>query len=390
LADRPARTLLEQRIRERCMTFEEFVDHAIVFAHDHDESGTLSQRHLQRLVSGQPHGALRPATARLLEKIFGESIAALLAPPKTAITGSGDNPASELRQLLDTARCVDRSTIELLHQQLDAIRRLDRQLGAIVVRDELNAKIRQVHQLTTHSLAPGTREPLAALLSEMHTLAGWQALDLGDITQAWQHYEHSRSTAAQSNSIPHESHAAAEQAFVLIDATATGDAVDLLDGARRRADAAAPRVLRAWLAAAHGEALAAHGDQTASLHAFDRAIELLPNDPTDERPYVALDTVHLARWRGHGLARFGDPHAITVLTDALARLDPSFVRAETALRVDLATALVASGDRDEARNHADHAVRLAAQVGSTRQRRRIATLLAAVCQPDEAVHTMLR
>ncbi|MGB6165220.1 MAG: hypothetical protein WCF33_14825 [Pseudonocardiaceae bacterium] len=48
-----------------------------------------------------------------------------------------------------------------MHQQLDAIRRLDRQLGAIIVRDELNAKIRQVQRLTTHSLnlACGADQP---------------------------------------------------------------------------------------------------------------------------------------------------------------------------------------------------------------------------------------
>ncbi|MGH4013000.1 MAG: hypothetical protein ACRDSL_03510 [Pseudonocardiaceae bacterium] len=374
MVNRPARTLLEQRIRERCLTFEEFVQHTERFARDHHESGTLSLRHLQRLVSGRSPAALRPANARLLERLFDEPITALLAPPKTTVS-DGEGPATELRQLLDTARRVDRSTITLLHQQLDAIRRLDRQLGAIVVRDELNAKIRQVERLTTHSLAPGTREPLAALLSEMHTLAGWQALDLGEVTDAWQHYEHSRSAAAQSDSIPHEAHAAAEEAFVLIDAGATRDAADLLDYARRRAEAASPRVLRAWLAAAHGETLAAHADRTASLHAFDHAARLLPRDPSDDKPYVALDPVHLARWRGHALARFGDPDAITVLTDALARLDPSFVRAETALRVDLATAVAANGDRDEARTLADHAARLAAQVGSARQRRRIATLV---------------
>ncbi|MGH3926763.1 MAG: hypothetical protein ACRDTT_28525, partial [Pseudonocardiaceae bacterium] len=130
------------------------------------------------------------------------------------------------------------------------------------------------------------------------------------------------------------------------------------------------------------EALAAHGDQTASLRAFDRAAALLPSDAVDARPYVALDTVHLARWRGHALARFGDPHATVILTDALNRLDSSFVRAETALRVDLATALAASGDRDEARDHADHAARLAAQVGSARQHRRLASFLAAVRQPN--------
>ncbi len=379
MTDRPPRTLLEQRIRQRCMTFEEFVQHAEVFARDNDESGTLSLRHLQRLVSGQPLGALRPATARLLERLLGEPIATLLAPPRPTTASEAGDPTAELRQLLDTARRVDRSTITLLHQQLDAIRRLDRKLGALVVRDELNAKIRQVQRLTTHSLAPGTREPLAALISEMHTLAGWQALDLGDLTQAWQHYEHSRAAAAQSGFIPYESHAAAEQAFVLIDAAATRDAIDLLDHARRRADATSPRTLRAWLVAAHGEALAAYGERTASLHAFDHAAQLLPSDPlTDERPYVALDTVHLARWRGHALARFGHPEAAAVLTDALSKLDSTFIRAETALRVDLATAHATNGDQDEARAQADHAARLATQVGSIRQRRRIKTLLATV------------
>jgi hypothetical protein len=288
------------------MTYEEFVQHAEAFARDNHEPGTLSLRHLQRLVSGQAHSALRPATARLLERLLGEPVATLLAPPK-ALADESENPADELRRLLDASRRIDGSTITLLHQQLDAIRRLDRQLGAVVVRDELNAKIRQVQRLATHSLAPDTWEPLASLLSEMHTLAGWQALDLGDVPSSWQHYEQSRSAAAQSDSIPHESHAAAEQAFVLIDAGATCDAVELLDDTRHRADASSPRVLRAWLAAAHGEALAAHGNRTASLHAFDQAVELLPGEQADDRPYVALDLVHLARWRGHALARFGHP-----------------------------------------------------------------------------------
>jgi hypothetical protein len=380
LADRPPRTLLEHRIRERRMTFEEFVQHAEAFARDNDEPGTLSLRHLQRLASGQPIGALRPATARLLEHLFGEPITTLLAPPKSEIFHETENSGAELCQLLDAARRVDRSTIELLHQQLDAIRRLDRQLGAIVVRDELKAKIEQVKLIAAHSLAPGAREPLVALLSEMYTLAGWQALDLGDITNSWQYYERSRAAAAQSGSAAYESHAAAEQAFVLIDAGATRDAVDLLDYARHRADQNSPRILRAWLAAAHGEALAAHGDRTASLHAFDQAANLLPaKGETDDRPYVALDQVHLARWRGHALARFGHPNAITVLTDALNHLDPTFVRAETALRIDLAIALATNGDHVNARSHVNHAAHLATQVGSIRQRRRVSALLSTVC-----------
>jgi hypothetical protein len=59
-----------------------------------------------------------------------------------------------------------------------------------------------------------------------------------------------------------------------------------------------------------------------------------------------------------------------------ARASTPFV---TALHVDLATALAANGDRDEAHTHADHAARLAAQLGSARQRRRVTILLATVC-----------
>ena len=80
------RTLLEQKIRERRLTLEEFVEFAEVFAREHDEPGTLSHRHLRRLVAGHgengvPVGQPRAATARLLERIFGVGIDELLAPP---------------------------------------------------------------------------------------------------------------------------------------------------------------------------------------------------------------------------------------------------------------------------------------------------------------------
>src|SRR5439155_21895087 len=82
----PARTLLEQKIRERRQTLDEFVQFVETFRRDHNEPGTLSLRHLERLIAGhrgdgRPLGPLRPATARLLERIFGLSVAELLTPP---------------------------------------------------------------------------------------------------------------------------------------------------------------------------------------------------------------------------------------------------------------------------------------------------------------------
>ncbi|RSM86362.1 transcriptional regulator [Kibdelosporangium aridum] len=86
---RAFRTVLEQKIRERRQSIEEFAEFTEVFAREHEELklGTVSARHLQRLASGvgpkgRPLGEVRPATARLLEKIFDVSIDELLAPPR--------------------------------------------------------------------------------------------------------------------------------------------------------------------------------------------------------------------------------------------------------------------------------------------------------------------
>ncbi|MBB4683952.1 hypothetical protein [Amycolatopsis jiangsuensis] len=162
---------------------------------------------------------------------------------------------------------------------------------------------------------------------------------------------------------------------MLLDLGHAKEAAELLATAEDSARGTSGRLLRAWLAAAHGEALAASKERSASLRAFDRAESLMPPGPADaESPYLVLDTIHLARWRGNALARIGEAEAVDVLAAALRNLDPTFTRAETGLRVDLATALIASGERDEARQHLTKAHALAAEIGSVRQLRRLAAL----------------
>jgi tetratricopeptide (TPR) repeat protein len=372
---RPPRTVLEQRIRERRQTFEEFATFAEQFAVEHGEPGTLSVRHLQRLVAGRhPDGRLitqvRPATARLLERIFGTSIGELLSTP-VASEAVADSDR-ELHRMLSASQRVDSAVIQLLTEQLNAIRRLDRQLGAIVAHEEVTTKARQVERLMSYSLSPAVRSQLAGLLSELHTLAGWQALDVGSVSESWLHYEKAKSAAAESGTLSFETHSLAEQAFVLLDVGKFSDAVGMLSRARARADHSCSHIFRAWLAAAHGEALAADRRRSESLKAFDEADDLLPVDSTNfDGPYVALDSTHLARWRGNALARFGDEEAVAVLSSALEQLDPSFIRAETSTHVDLATAFLRLGEVDVARVHASIAGRLAAEIGSARQGRRL-------------------
>jgi hypothetical protein len=377
-----SRTVLELLIRERRQTFEEFAEFATNFARECGEPGTLSGRHVKRLASGRgdggkPLGRPQQATVRLLERIFGVEIDELLSPPRERATFADGEV--EFRALLRTSARIDGAVLQLLRDQLNATRRLDRQLGAILAHDEVVTKIAQVGRLMGHSVMPTTREELAALLSELRTLAGWQALDLGNVSQSWQHYEHGKSVAKEPADRAFEAHTSAGQAFVLLDIGDSAAAVDLMATVRRDAERKTGRLVRSWLAAAHGETLAADGQRSASLRAFDHAAALLPDDPMQgDGPYLALDSVHLGRWRGHALARVGEPEAIDVLTDALDRLDPTFVRAETALRVDLATAFVAMREREQAYVHIGRAQALAADIGSARQHRRLERLKARV------------
>ncbi|SFW63178.1 hypothetical protein [Amycolatopsis australiensis] len=369
------RTVLEQKIRERRQTLAEFACAAEEFARSFGEPGTLSERHLKRLAAGRrpdgtPVGNPRPATARLLERMLGLTIDELLVRPDTA--GPVESGDHELRQRLSAARRVNAEVLALLHSQLTVVRRLDRQLGAATAHDEVATKISQLNRLRSHSLTPSVRSQLAALLAEFGTLAGWQALDMGSVANSWQFYERAKAAAVESGEAAFEVHCAAEQAFVLIEVGETTSAVELLDTTERRAQRVSGSLLRSWLAAAHGEALAADGQRSGCLRAFDRAAGLLPHDTTlADGPYVALDPIHLARWRGHALARIGESEAVKVLPAALSRLDPTFTRAETALRVDLATAFLRMGEREEGQAHANRARALAVQIGSARQKRRV-------------------
>lgn len=372
---RPFRTLLEQLIRtERGETFEEFAEYAEVFGRRNGLHGTLSVRHLQRLITGRkpdgsPIGAPRPATATLLERIFGVPAAELLAPPRSETV---DHTAIELRQRLSASRHVDGAVIDLFREQLNALRRLDRQMGAIVAYDEVREKVEQVRQLHTYSTTPSVRAALAGVLSELGALAGWEALDRYQLRQAWEHHELAKRAAREADSPSLLAHASAQQAFILAELGEVELAVVQLAEARRLGERTGPRLLRAWLAAACGEGLAAVGRRDEALRAFDTAQSLLPGNPADPTlPFLFLEGVHLDRWRGHALARLGDAEAVEVLTHVLIRLNPTFTRAETVVRVDLAHALAADGELDKAREQLARAAKVASDIGSVRQRRRM-------------------
>jgi tetratricopeptide (TPR) repeat protein len=379
LTRRPTtRTLLEAKIRERSMTLEEFAEHAEAIARAHPDIGTLSLRHLQRLIAGTSDpDRVRPATKRLLEHIFAIPANDLLR----SITPPDDEwrqNSAELDWLIATAKRVDPAAIRLFAEQIDIIRKLDRRFGAAALLGALRQHAQHIEGLMSHSMG-ATQKALAAVLTDAHTLAGWQSLDRGDPVAAWQHYHDACASARTAESPALLAHAFAEQAVVLADLGRTAEAAQLSGHARSLAAPGEP-LLRSWLAAAHGEALAADRQLDAALRAFDAAHDLLPDTPgrLDDGPYLALDPVHLARWRGHALAQHGHPDATTVLRDALNNHDAEFTRAEAGLRVDLVVAHARVGELAAARNELAAARRTADAVGSARQRRRLDRVAATI------------
>ncbi|MDL4777588.1 XRE family transcriptional regulator [Actinomadura xylanilytica] len=283
-------------------------------------------------------------------------------------------PADDLRQQLATAQRVDMRVVQQMQQQVHQIRLLDRRLGASSLLEQTRSVITTLTELAHYSLNPSVRQALAAVLSDAGALAGWQALDVGAVQQAWGHYETAKTAAREADAPVLLAHAMGEQAYVLHDLGRITDALGLVQEAQKLAGESAPVLLLCWLHAVEAEVQAASADDRCR-QALDRSAKLLPADATDpELPFITLNRAHHARWRGHCLARVGDGEAIDYLSVALTQMDKTFIRATAGLRCDLAQAFATRGELDEARKHLRNARLLANQVGSVRQRKRIMSL----------------
>lgn len=340
-----------------------------------------SDQSLKTEISRHENGHVTPMGdwRRLYRAVYGRS------DEELGLTPGSDGPvmpqSGELGTYLLASRRVDRPLVETMRQQIDHVRLLDRRVGAPSLIEQTRAQMNTLHELLTYSLKPSVREGLASVLADASTLAGWQALDVGSVGAAWQHYELAKTAARESRSVALLAHAMGEQAYALLDLHRPRDGVTLIGEAQRIAPRT-PALLRTWLHAAEAELHAATSlvrpgtDHTSACRrALDKAEKMLPDGrPDTGLPFLALDAAHFARWRGHCLARLGDSAAIDDLYRALNGMDPSFTRAEAGLRCDLAQALAIRGDLEEARKQRQHAQQLANQVGSLRHRKRIARM----------------
>jgi hypothetical protein len=284
--------------------------------------------------------------------------------------------AEHLLAGLDLSRVAGPASGQEYAQRLDTVRALDRQLGAPAALQELRALSGSVEHLLKHAVLPAARRPMAAVLADAAALAGWQALDTGDLDQAWALHLTAQHAAREAEDKSALVHAMAQQAYVLLDVGRHDDALELARVAQDQASGGVPPVLEAWLSAVAGEMAAAVGDELGARQALDQAAQVVPSDGADSAPvpYIALDACDLSRWRGNVLARLGDHDATEDLMAALEGMDESFTRASASLRCDLAASMLAQHDHAEARKHATAGRALARRAASVRQRRRLDAL----------------
>ncbi len=331
-----------------------------------------SDKSLKTTISRHENGRVAPGGdwRKLYRLAYGrtdEELGFAQATPSIEAT----RPVDDLRHRIATARRVDLALVRQMQQQVNHIRLLDRRLGAPSLLEQTRSVITTLTELVSHSLQPSIRVALSAVLADAGALAAWQALDVGAVQQAWGHCEVAKTAAREAHSRALLAHAMGEQVYTLHDLGRLTDALGLVREAQALLNPAGPPLLLCWLHAVEAETQAALADE-ACRNALERSAELLPVNADDpELPFIALNAAHHARWRGHCLAQIGDAEAIGYLTTALDKMDRSFVRAEAGLRCDLAQALATQGELDEARQHLRSARRIANQVGSVRQRKRI-------------------
>lgn len=330
---------------------------------------------LKTMYSGWENGHRDP------EPVYRSLLAVVLKTPESRLFPAPDVPASddeahaELRRRILVSSTVDAGSVALFQAQTERIRLIDRRMGARASATYMANHLAEMQEQLAHALFTGQRAPLAAVLADASALAGWQAVDLGDTAVAWSHFETAKTAAREAGSVPLLVHAMAEQAYVLVDVGMDKEALALVQEARQLAGSRVPALLRSWLCAVEAEVRGADNALEECERGFEEALRHLPTDHQDpELPYLMLSDAHLGRWRGNVLAKLGHSGAVDQLYAALPSTHAGSARAEASLRTDLAFALTAIGDHDEAQVQAKQARELIDLLGSVRLRRRLARL----------------
>ncbi|WP_029923838.1 helix-turn-helix domain-containing protein [Nocardia otitidiscaviarum] len=266
---------------------------------------------------------------------------------------------------------TDGSLFALLAHHTDSLRLLDRKLGAPAVRAQTSSHVAALEDLWRRSVG-ADRADVARAQADTAALAGWQDFDCGDTHNAAKHYALARTSASRCGDATLLAHAMGEQAAILAEIGRADTAFTEVIRAEKLP--ALPPLLRSWLAATRAQVATYLPDGAAiahsALHAAETALAHVQCGDDASLPYLALDPVHLERWKGHILVRLQDPAAARITEQAMQALPGDFVRAGSAQLLDLAEAAATRRELDEATALLEQADARISVVKSARLKRR--------------------
>jgi transcriptional regulator with XRE-family HTH domain len=237
---------------------------------------------------------------------------------------------------------------EVLRIATNAYRRMDAAVPARQLSDTAQGHMRLVRTVASQAPDQAARAGLAAVGSEVASLAEWLSWDMADAGSARTWYGAAIKAVRRSQNRLLIAYQQGSLAQFEVEAGNVAQGLSLIRGARRQLGADRPATAAAWLSALEAVAHATAGDERAAdraLLASASEVELIPREDTPPWPWVfAFDERKVAAARVTCGVRLARPRWVLIsLDDATAALSSHHEKQRALLSLDVASGHMASG-----------------------------------------------
>jgi tetratricopeptide (TPR) repeat protein len=396
---RPYRTRLAALLAGHHQTREEVVAAFNQHARQLGEPATISQRQLDRWLTGNMTGLPRPTACRVAEALWGEPIARLLAPPESAVAAVPDLST----HVAPTA--VEPLAVALATRPAAADPELvphwQKLLGVFAVSENLfgpqhltGTVMRELAVI--RATREAAREPLRTAFVQVEArwseFLSWLADNAGDGAAGQYWADRAIELALEAGDHPMTSYVLMRKSQQAVAAGDAARAIALAAAAEREPQV--PPAVRALVAVRQAEGHALRQDEAACRHALERAHDLVQHAPTGgTSPWEGdlgrhATPAYVRAHEAHCWLRLEQPtRAVSLFEETLAGWPTSYRQDEALHRGRLAQAYAVLGDAQQAVIQADRALAATATGIASRVQAELTRLdhqLAATRQPSDA------
>ncbi|WP_125262140.1 helix-turn-helix domain-containing protein [Streptomyces alboflavus] len=242
---------------------------------------------------------------------------------------------------------------DVLRVATTAFRRMDATVPARQLAETVQGHMRLVQSVVAQAPEQAARAQLAAVGSEVASLAGWLSWDMADAGSARTWYGVAIKAARRSGDPLLTAYQRGSLAQFEVEAGNVAQGMSLIRTARRELGSERPAIAAAWLASLEAVAHATAGDERAAeraLLASAAEVEQMPSEEPPPWPWVfAFDMRKVAATRVTCGARLSRPRwVLASLDDATAALSSNHEKQRALLGLDVASGHMSSGHLDTA------------------------------------------